>query len=133
MAKRIAVVISQGQSANPAKRGLEEYLVEALLFEPGLDVTVIPHLYDLPPTGTGMLCLSGIAGDMIVLSWLYPRAAHWVLARNGVVGQEGRTLLKAADEDEEEDEELEAEMEAAKSEKPTVAASKAMPNRRIYC
>ena len=55
MAKRIAVVVSQGQSQNPAKRGLEEDLVAALLMEPGIDVTVIPNLYDLAPDGTGMV------------------------------------------------------------------------------
>jgi|SRR5687767_1695389 len=38
MAKRIAVVVSQGQSASPAKRQLEEDIISALLFEQGLDL-----------------------------------------------------------------------------------------------
>ena len=42
--------------------------------EPGIDVVVIPHLYDLKPDGTGLLALQGIMGNMIVLSWLYERA-----------------------------------------------------------
>ena len=67
---RLTIVISQGQSNNPAKRRLEETLVGTLLLEPGLEVTVIPNLYDLAPDGTGMLCLQGITGDMVVLSWL---------------------------------------------------------------
>ena len=75
--KRIAVVVSQGQSANPAKRQLEEDIVAGLLMEPGIDVVVIPHLYDLKADGTGMLALRGIMGNMIVLSWLYERAARW--------------------------------------------------------
>jgi NAD-dependent dihydropyrimidine dehydrogenase PreA subunit len=131
MAKRISVVISQGQSANPDKRGLEESLVGALLMERGVEVTVIPHLYDLAPGNTGMLCLEGIAGDMIVLSWLYPRAAHWTLDRNGIKGHFGRTLLEseAADEDEEsEQEEAEAE---AEDDKPRVGG-RDLPNRTIY-
>ena len=59
MANRIAVVISQGQSQNPAKRGLEEDIIASLLMESGsgIDVTVIPHLYDLKADGTGMLAL----------------------------------------------------------------------------
>ena len=73
MAKRLTVVISQGQSANPAKRKLEEDLVAGLLFQQGVEVTVIPNLYDLAPDGTGMLCLQGITGDMVVCSWLFPR------------------------------------------------------------
>src|SRR6187200_782423 len=108
MAKRIAVVVSQGQSANPAKRQLEEDIVAALLFEPGVDVVVIPHLYDLKPDGTGMLALRGIMGNMIVLSWLYERGARWTLDRFGIRGREGLTLIKPA-EDEDEDDEAAAE------------------------
>jgi NAD-dependent dihydropyrimidine dehydrogenase PreA subunit len=105
MAKRLTVVISQGQSANPAKRKLEEDLVGGLLFQQGVEVTVIPNLYDLAPDGTGMLCLQGITGDIAVCSWLYPRAAHWILERNGIHGQIGVTLLQVKDEDEDDDEE----------------------------
>jgi NAD-dependent dihydropyrimidine dehydrogenase PreA subunit len=131
MAKKLTVVISQGQSANPAKRGLEESLVAALLFEKGVDVTVVPHLYDLAPGGTGLLCLSGIPGDMLVLSWLFPRAARWTLARNGILGHEGTTLLKGEESDEEdEDEEGETTKEEPASKGIGVPQ---VPNRRIYC
>ena len=105
MAGRITVVVSQGQSNNPVKRGLEEDVVAALLFEPGIDVTVVPNLYDLKPGGTGLLALSGIGGNFILLSWLYERAAHWVLDRNGIRGKVGTVLLKASDDEEEEDDE----------------------------
>jgi NAD-dependent dihydropyrimidine dehydrogenase PreA subunit len=108
MARRLTVVISQGQSANPAKRKLEEDLVAGLLFQQGVEVTVIPNLYDLAPDGTGMLCLQGIAGDMVVCSWLFPRAAHWILERNGIHGQIGTTLLKSDTEEEEDGEEAHA-------------------------
>src|SRR6187402_92519 len=111
MARKITVVVSQGQSANPAKRNLEEEVVAGLLFERGVEVTVIPHLYDLTPDGTGMLCLSGISGDMVVLSWLFSRGTFWTLDRNGIRGREGRVLL--TNEDEEEDEELDDETDSA--------------------
>jgi len=129
MAKRIAVVISQGQSANPAKRQLEEDLVSALLFEPGIDVVVIPHLYDLKPDGTGALALQGIAGNMIVLSWLYERAARWTLDRFGVRGLEGQSLIKSSDEDEDE----ESEEDAEPNDKTRVIDTRPVPQRRIYC
>ena len=109
--KRIAVVVSQGQSANPAKRQLEEDVVAGLLMEPGIDLVVIPHLYDLKPDGTGLLALQGIKGNMIVLSWLYDRGARWTLDRFGIRGQEGLTTIKAADDDDEDDEEASAEAE----------------------
>ncbi len=129
MAKKITVVISQGQSANPVKRKLEEDLVAGLLFERGIEVTVIPHLYDLAPEGTGMLCLQSVPGDMIVLSWLYPRAAHWTLDRNGIRGRVGKTLLESeAEEDEDEDDAHDEE-----AEKPRVVDDRAAPNRTIYC
>src|SRR3954468_3783605 len=112
MAKRIAVVVSQSQSANPAKRQLEEDIVGALLMEPGIDVVVIPHLYDLKADGTGLLALSGIPGNMIVLSWLYERAARWTLDRFGIRGLEGLTTIKAADDEDEDEPAEQGEVEA---------------------
>ena len=99
MAKRISVVVSQGQSQNPAKRKLEESLVTNLMMESGIDVTVIPHLYDLKPDGTGMLALKSVSGNMIVLSWLFERAAHWILDRNGIHGHVGEVELKQDEEE----------------------------------
>lgn len=127
MAKRIAVVVSQGQSQNPAKRGLEEDIVTALIMEPGIEVTVIPHLYDLKADGTGMLALQSIKGNLIVLSWLYERGAHWVLDRNGIHGHVGQTLIKPEDDDDEDD------LEVAGGDKDRVIQHRNIPNRLIYC
>ena len=131
MAKRIAVVVSQGQSAAPAKRQLEEDIVAGLLFEPGIDVVVIPHLYDLKPDGTGILALRGIMGNMIVISWLYERGARWTLDRAGIRGKEGLTTIKPADDDEDEDED--ENEQAIADDKERVQESRDIPNRKIYC
>lgn len=128
MPKRIAVVVSQGQSQNPAKRGLEEDIVAALIMEPGVDVTVIPNLYDLKPDGTGMLALQGIKGNMIVLSWLYERGARWILDRNEICGHEGQTLIKMDEEDEDDE-----EMVDLADDKERVIDQREIPDRRIYC
>jgi NAD-dependent dihydropyrimidine dehydrogenase PreA subunit len=129
MAKRISVVVSQGQSNNPAKRNLEEDIVTALIMEPGIDVTLIPNLYDLKPDGTGMLALQGISGDMVMLSWMFPRAAHWILDRNGILGHVGETLLVPDDElDEDEADESEKD-----DDKERVVDQREIPNRKIYC
>lgn len=132
MASHLTVVISQGQSANPAKRRLEEELVGALLGERGIEVTVVPHLYDLEPDGTGMLYLQAISGDVVLLSWLYPRAAHWTLDRAGIQGRIGRVLLvsEAADEDEQDGANGE---EAENDGKPRVASARPQAGRTIYC
>lgn len=128
MAKRITVVVSQGQSQNPAKRGMEEDIVAALLMENGIDVVLVPHLYDLKPDGTGMLALQGIAGNMVVLSWLYERAAHWILDRNGIHGHTGETLIQRDDDDDEEE-----ELEEDEDNKDRVIDAREIPNRKIYC
>ena len=129
MSKRIAVVVSQGQSAAPAKRQLEEDVVAGLLMEPGVDVVVIPHLYDLKADGTGILALRGIMGNMIVLTWLYERGARWTLDRAGIRGREGLTTIKPADDEEDE----EAEETAEADDKERVNGSREIPNRKIYC
>jgi len=98
---RLTVVLSQANSKHPAKRGLEESLAAALIMEPGLDVSILPHLYDLDAQHTGRLFLESVSGDMVVLSWLYPRAAFWLLDRDGIHGQfGGETQIKPLDADE---------------------------------
>ena len=140
---RLSVVVSQGQSANPAKRQLEEDIVAALLFEKGVELAIVPHLYDLKPDGTGMLALEGIRGEMVVVSWLYPRAAHWILDRNGIKGQVGKSLLEVEDADEDDefegdgdennDEEKGSDADETDSEESGGIGSRDAPNRRIYC
>jgi NAD-dependent dihydropyrimidine dehydrogenase PreA subunit len=134
MAKRIAVVLSQGQSQNPAKRQLEEDIAASLLMEPGIDLVIVPHLYDLKPDGTGTLALTNIKGNMIVLAWLFDRATRWTLDRMGIRGKEGSSLLKSADDSDDEDEEADGQEEAqAADEKVRVNDARDIPNRRIYC
>src|SRR5439155_4901921 len=128
-ARRIAVVVSQGQSANPAKRQLEEDIVGGLLMEPGIDLIVIPHLYDLKPDGTGLLALRGIMGNMIVLSWLYERGARWTLDRSGIRGREGLTTIKSADDEEMDEDEEPAEADQPAEDKVRVIDSREVPNR----
>ena len=42
------VVISRGQSRNPQKRVLEQTIADAACQIDGVNVLVVPHLYDLP-------------------------------------------------------------------------------------
>src|SRR5829696_4575708 len=100
---RVTVVLSQAPGKHPAKRALEESIVAALLMEPELEVSVVPNLYDLGPDHTGRLFLGAVRGDMVVLSWLYPRAAFWLLDRDGIKRHFGETQLKPPADDEEAD------------------------------
>src|SRR5215210_291919 len=101
---RLTVVLSQAQGKHPIKRALEESIVAALIMEPGLEVSVIPHLYDLGSAHTGRLFLGGVRGDMVFLSWLFPRAAFWVMDRDGIKGKWADSALKSARADEDDEE-----------------------------
>ncbi|WP_417385691.1 ATP-binding protein [Gimesia sp.] len=125
--KKLTVVISQAQGKNPAKRELEESLAAALLMEPDVEVSLVPHLYDLSADHTGTLFLQALRGDLVVLSWLYPRANHWILDRQGVRGKEGIVLLK---EEVDEDEEEAQKEKAPPFENPE--RQKTIPDRKIY-
>ncbi len=80
-----------------------------MLLEPGIEFAVVPNVYDLSPGDTGLLYLSSVKGHLILLSWQYPRAAHWLLDRNGISGKQGVTVLKSVGE--EDGEELDEENE----------------------
>src|SRR5438552_11725390 len=125
---RLTVVLSQAQGKHPAKRALEEAITAALIMEPGLDVSIVPYLYDLDPEHTGRLFLESIQGDMVVLSWLFPRAAFWLLDRDGIKGHLGEAQLKPPSVDEEEEDEDGGEPEPPKG----IGAVNA-PDRTIYC
>ena len=102
---KVTVVISQAQGRNPIKRQLEEDIATALIAEPGVDVSLVPHLYDMSQEHSGMLFLRSVPGDLIVLGWLYERAIRWTLDRANIRGKEGLSLLKSAEEESDEDDE----------------------------
>ncbi len=91
MSDQSTVILSKAREPEEWQEKLESRLLHELGRCPGLDVTVIPHLYDLAPDGPAIGQLRGAAGDLIVLGWLYPRAAYWVLEANQVAGRLGRT------------------------------------------
>jgi hypothetical protein len=132
MPSRLTVVLSQGQSQNPAKRGLEEDLATALLMEPGIDLSIVPHLYDLTDDHTGMLFLRSVKGDMVVLSWMFARAAHWELDRAGVKGHEGAVLLKPPSDDEDDEPDENGNGHTADGKAAAIGPLN-VPNRKIYC
>ncbi len=123
------VVVSRGQSRNPAKRAMEQSIAEAVSGLPGVNVVVVPHLYDLPKGGESLQTLSELTGDLIVVSWIFPRAAHWVLDRNGVRGQFAAVPIGDSDDDEADDKPA-AE---TKSDVDRVVDLFPRPDRDIHC
>ncbi|QJW98979.1 ATP-binding protein [Frigoriglobus tundricola] len=126
---RVTVAVSQAPGKHPAKRALEESIVAALLLEPDVEVSVVPNLYDLGPDHTGRLFLESVKGDMVVLSWLYPRAAFWLLDRDGIKGHFGETKLKPPADD---DEEAETDADTPVDQPPAIGPAGTIPDRFIY-
>lgn len=118
MANKIAVILSRHRTARANHERLENEIVRGLASRAHVDLTITAHLYDLPPDGPAFERMRSIADDMIVLAWLYPRSAYWVLDANRVRGRLGRTSSLP----EEEPDQL-----------PTRADAAELPDRRIWC
>ncbi|MHB8972603.1 MAG: ATP-binding protein [Pirellulaceae bacterium] len=103
-----------------------------LMMTQGFDVTVIPHLYDLSPDSTALLALQGLAGDFILLSWLYPRAAHWTLDRHDIRGRHGETALKSAWDERTKKWERKTQEYRTDERTPRVIDQRPEPNRTIF-
>ncbi len=128
-APRITLVVSQGQSRNPEKRELESSIAEQAAALPRFEVILVPHLYDATRDGPTFQKLREIDGPLIVVSWLYERALHWVLDRNGVRGQVGQVQLQVPDDSD--DSETEDESDEVGSGR--VIDDQPRPEREIYC
>jgi NAD-dependent dihydropyrimidine dehydrogenase PreA subunit len=129
--KKLTVVISQAPGRNPVKRHLEEELATSLLLDRDVEVSLVPHLYDMAADHTGLLFLRSIPSDVILLSWMYPRAARWILDRQGIKGREGQSLIQPEDDEEQDDDEL---PDAGQPQADSAAiGSVDVPDRAIYC
>lgn len=122
--KKLTVVICQAQGRNPVKRQLEEDILASLMAEADVDVSLLPHLYDMPQNHSGMEFLRSVPGPLLVFGWLYERAIRWTLDRAMIRGQIGETCLKNEDDEADEDEEL-PELRGI--------GSVDVPERRVYC
>ncbi len=125
--QRLTVVLSQAQGKDPRKRSLEESVAAALIMESGLDVSIVPYLYDLDAQHTGRLFLESVQGDMVVLGWMYPRAAFWLLDRCEVKGVYGENQITPKTDDED------GEDESGEPEPPKGVGAVNVPDRWIYC
>ncbi|MEO2013216.1 MAG: ferredoxin family protein [Fuerstiella sp.] len=123
---KVTVVICQAQGRNPVKRQMEEDILTALIMEPGVDVSLVPHLYDMPHDHTGTLFLKSVPGNLVVLGWLYERATRWTLDRAGVRGQDGTSLIVSEREDDE-------DIEEEDRHEPRGIGTVDVPNRKLYC
>jgi NAD-dependent dihydropyrimidine dehydrogenase PreA subunit len=127
-AKKLTVVISQAQGKHPIKRQLEEDIVAALIVDPNVDVSLVPHVYDMSADHTGLLFLRSVPTDFVILAWGFPRATRWILDRQKITGHEGVSLLTDENEEDEDAEPAEAETSESKG-----IGTTNVINRKIYC
>ncbi|MCU0721672.1 MAG: ferredoxin family protein, partial [Pirellula sp.] len=85
----LLVVVSQGQSRSPEKRELEEGIANLAVSLPKTFSLVVPHLYDLSQDSESLKRMREWKGPIVLLTWLFDRAAFWVLDRMEVRGQFG--------------------------------------------
>jgi NAD-dependent dihydropyrimidine dehydrogenase PreA subunit len=111
---------------------VEETIAARTILDRRIDAVVIPHLYDLAAGSESFQRLRKIDGPMVVLGWLFPRAIHWVLDRQGIRGQFGEVELKDPSE-EEEDPEDDTDEAVAEDAQEHVADQFPRPDRNIYC
>jgi NAD-dependent dihydropyrimidine dehydrogenase PreA subunit len=127
----LLVVVSQGQSRSPDKRGLEEAIANLAAGLPNTACLVVPNLYDLASDSASLEKMRAWTGPVVILSWLFDRAAFWVLDRNEIRGQFADVQLKNPDlqnEDDEEDDDAKEDEKAS----DRVTSISARPNRNIY-
>jgi len=130
MADRISVILFKDRAARGDRARLEQQLIAALTGRPEVELYVIPHLYDLAADGPGTGRLRSIADDLIVLAWLYPRAAFWVLDANHVRGRLGRTSSLP---DEEPDIPSAGDQRSPADGRATRVNAPDVPDRTIWC
>ena len=123
----LAVIVSRGQSRNPEKREIESAIVSAASQLGSVQVFDVPHLYDLKHDSDVLEELRGLECDLVVASWIFPRAAHWLLDRVGVRGQPELTSFDEVDDD---GEEVDAEAEAKET---RVIEMFPRSSRKVYC
>ena len=85
MAKHITVVFSKSGRNDSTRESVERELEN----RPGVDVAVLPHLYDLAVDGPAVEYLRSIEGDLIVAASLYARTVFWLLDAAEVKGRRG--------------------------------------------
>ncbi len=87
------VVLCEAREGQTSRNTILDHVASALAEREDVEVTVVPHLYDLTPDGPAMTYLRSLEGDLLVLAAMVPRAAYWVLDANEVRGRMGSTLL----------------------------------------
>ena len=97
MSEPTTVILSEDRNTEAVRKELEDRLTSQLMRRGDVDLTIVPHLYDLSSDGPVTEFIQSVPGDMVVLSWLYARSAYWILHNNGIRGRMGGALSSSVD------------------------------------
>jgi NAD-dependent dihydropyrimidine dehydrogenase PreA subunit len=128
----LLVVVSQGQSRSPEKRALEESIATVAASLPNTASMIVPNLYDLGGDSHSVNKMRTWNGPIVILSWLFDRAAFWVLDRNEIRGQFVASLLLNPDLANDDDEEVSDKNSEDEKAADRVTSIHARPDRNIY-
>jgi NAD-dependent dihydropyrimidine dehydrogenase PreA subunit len=117
MAEKLVVLVSKDRGPRSEHERIEKRIVRELSRREDVVVILSPHLYDLAMEGPGVDLLRSVPGDMIVLAWLYPRAAYWLLDAHEVRGRLGPT----------------SSLPEEDMDRPAAEQSDDQPKRTIWC
>ena len=78
------VVISGSASEDAHDKMKEDVLAVLFSQKAGLPVLLVPHIYHVPEEGEFRQTLAAIDGPIVLVSWLHPRPAEWILRWFGV-------------------------------------------------
>jgi hypothetical protein len=83
MAVRVPVVLCQHERRNGKQAEHEEQWITKLLFEDRLDATLVADLALIQSDSTDHLCLEGLRGDFVLVSWYSKKLVAEQLTRLG--------------------------------------------------
>jgi hypothetical protein len=88
MAVRLPVVLCQHERRNSKQAEHEEQWITKLLFEDRLDATLVADLAQIQLDSTDHLCLEGLRGDFVLVSWHSKELVAEQLSRLGFLSLE---------------------------------------------
>ena len=81
------LLLSQSHRNDPKRRDTEQELVASLLMQHRIEVILVEDLAHLEDDSTDALCIQGIRGDMLVVSWHHSVSCIECLRHMGVLGK----------------------------------------------
>lgn len=81
------IILSRSGEDSPDRRRFEAELLEHLVKLRAPKLLVIPSMYWLKDPSSALDALRAARGNLILATWMQPRATYWILRYHGIEGQ----------------------------------------------